>query len=375
MKKILYGSTALVAMGALSAPAMATDPIQIGISGNWHFLAGMELGGQNDGVGEPGENKRSHAGWHESEVIFSGETTLDNGITIGVNVQLEGETTGDQVDENYAYFEGNFGRLELGEIDGVAYRTALFLPSAYFYQGPNYGSVIWGSNGGNANSGAWTYAGTWTGDNARINYFTPRINGFQLGVSYAPELCALDGEYTGPCGTYNNLFAPDSDPESQSEVWEVGTNYRGNLGDMSLGLSAGYSQGSLEAPDAELEDRNEWGVHGTLGSGAFTIGAGYREDNNGKSTANSDTTAWGISGNYRMDPWTFGAGYIVQQKGAYPEAGEDEVNAFAVGVDYALGPGITLLGGIDRYNYEDNDNNPENENSFTSLTVGGYISF
>ena len=51
------------------------------------------------------------------------------------------------------------------------------------------------------------------------------------------------------------------------------------------------------------------------------------------------------------------------------------LNAFAVGVDYAFGPGITFMGGIDRYNWEDNENNPANENSFTALTVGGYISF
>ena len=200
MRKALYGTTALVAMGALAAPAQAADAIEIGVSGYWYGYAGFALNGQSDGAGEPGENRRNHGGWHESEVTFSGETTLDNGITVGVNIQLEGETTGDQIDENYVYFEGNFGRVEIGEIDGASFRTATFLPSAYFYQGPNYGSVIWGAPPGRngAGTGAWTYAGVWAGDASRVNYFTPRINGFQLGVSYAPENCVQRRCVLGP---------------------------------------------------------------------------------------------------------------------------------------------------------------------------------
>ena len=326
-------------------------------------------------MGQPGYGKRGHAGWHESEVKFSGETALDNGITVGVNIQLEGESTADQLDENFVYFDGNFGRVELGEIDGVSYRASVFLPSAYFYQGPNYGSVIWGGAGGNANSGAWTYAGTWAGDAAKINYFTPRINGFQLGVSYAPEDCELDGGYTGACGTYNDLFATENVPGEQSEIWDVGANYYGDLGDMSLAVSVGYNQGSLEAAADGSEDRTEWAVHGTIGSGAFTVGAGYREDNGGTSPSNTDTTAWAVSGNYKMDSWTFGAGYVVQQKGAGAEGGEDQVSGFAMGLDYAFAPGITLMGGIDRYDYEDNLGAAANENSFTTATIGGFISF
>ena len=99
----------------------------------------------------------------------------------------------------------------------------------------------------------------WAGDAAKINYFTPRINGFQLGVSYAPENCALDGGYTGACGTYNDLFATENDPGEQSEIWDVGANYYGDLGDMSLALSVGYNQGSLELAADGSEDRSRVG--------------------------------------------------------------------------------------------------------------------
>ena len=203
MRKALYGTTALFAMGALAAPAQAADPIAIGVSGYWYGYAGFGLSSQNDAPGEPGANRRNHALWHESEVTFSGETTLDNGITFGVNIQLEGETTDDQLDENYVYFEGNFGRVEIGEIDGASFRTSVFLPSAYFYQGPNYGSVIWGVPAGNNSLARGPTRACMGGDATRVSYFTPRVNGFQLGVSYAPENCVQDQKYYGECGRYN----------------------------------------------------------------------------------------------------------------------------------------------------------------------------
>jgi predicted porin len=396
MKKALFGTTALVAVGALAAPALAADPIEIGVSGRWYGYAGFALNGQNGGAGEPGENRRNHGLWHESEIRFTGETTLDNGMTVGVNIQLEGETVGekeekvgDQVDENYMYVEGNFGRLELGEIDGASYSTNVFLPSAYFYQGPNYASVVWGGFGSSytaqLNTVPWTYPGADAGDSTRVSYFTPRLNGFQLGVSYAPEKCAQDVGYTGACGRFNDLFSTDNDVVRDddgnivggvhSEIWDIGANYNTDLGGMSLALSAGYQDRSVEAPVAGFEDRREWAVHAKLGSGPFTVGAGYREDNKGTAAANSDLTAWAISGNYKMDSWTFGAGYVAQTVGASPGDGEDEVTGFAVGIDYAFGPGIILMGGIDRWNYEDNASNPADENSFTTLTAGSIIYF
>ena len=322
MRKVLYGTTALFAMGALAAPAQAADPIAIGVSGYWYGYAGFGLSSQNDAPGAPGENRRNHALWHESEVKFSGETTLDNGITFGVNIQLEGETTGDQLDENYVYFEGNFGRFEIGEIDGASFRTTVYLPSAYFYGGPNYGSVIWGVPTGNATA-AWTYAGVWGGDATRVSYFTPRVNGFQVGISYAPENCAQDQAYSGECGRATGLFAPNDDVsneaagygDEQTETWDFGAIYNTDMGGMSLGVSVGYQESTLEVPAAGKEDRREWAVNGTLGSGPFKVGAGYREYNLGSSGSNTDETAWAISGNYRMDSWTFGAGYIVQSVG------------------------------------------------------------
>ena len=84
-------------------------------------------------------------------------------------------------------------------------RTSIFLPSAYFYQGPNYASAVWGGFSASTspspyveqlNTVPWTYPGADAGDATRVSYFTPRLNGFQLGISYAPENCAQDAGFT-----------------------------------------------------------------------------------------------------------------------------------------------------------------------------------
>ena len=89
--------------------------------------------------------------------------------------------------------------------------------------------------------------------------------------------------------SFNDLFSTDNDPGDQSEIWDIGGNYNADLAGMSLALSAGYQERSLEVPAAGFEDRSEWAVHGTLGSGPFKAGAGYREDNKGSCPVKTPT--------------------------------------------------------------------------------------
>ena len=65
MKKLLLGSTALVVGGLMAAPAMAADPIKIGVGGYYTSIA---LAGNIEGVLRPQrhvhqlQGPRFHAG-------------------------------------------------------------------------------------------------------------------------------------------------------------------------------------------------------------------------------------------------------------------------------------------------------------------------
>ncbi|MCS5605977.1 MAG: porin, partial [Alphaproteobacteria bacterium] len=118
MKKLLYGTTALVAAGMLAGGAQAADKIKVGVGGYFFgYLVGVD---QDDAAASgangaaPGNNTRGHDITREGEIIFTGKTTLDNGISFGVQVQLEAETCGDQIDESFMWMSGSFGKINLG---------------------------------------------------------------------------------------------------------------------------------------------------------------------------------------------------------------------------------------------------------------------
>jgi hypothetical protein len=51
----------------------------------------------------------------DTEVHFTAETTLDNGLTVGFHTELEDDQQDSfGVNESYAYFSGAWGRVNFG---------------------------------------------------------------------------------------------------------------------------------------------------------------------------------------------------------------------------------------------------------------------
>ena len=85
MKKALIGTSALIAVGLLTAQgASAADRISLGLSGNYRVVGGIV--NQDDGTGESVAGARDHGIGTDGKINFSGSTTLDNGIEVGVRV-------------------------------------------------------------------------------------------------------------------------------------------------------------------------------------------------------------------------------------------------------------------------------------------------
>ncbi|NJO67491.1 MAG: porin, partial [Rhodospirillales bacterium] len=115
MKKILYATTALataalVAGAAGDAAAQeykseAAERINLGISGyfqQWAVGVAQDIKdtGPETIKTNPIDNKQN------SEICFIGSTTLDNGLTVGINVQVEANTSSDQIDESFLFLQG-----------------------------------------------------------------------------------------------------------------------------------------------------------------------------------------------------------------------------------------------------------------------------
>src|SRR3546814_5395376 len=123
-------------------------------------------------------------------VHFKGETTLDNGITVGARVELEGQTSGDQIDETYAYFSGGFGEIRFGDEDEAAALTCVGEPGSVTANfGVNSPNEAFNNAGVNGLAGVDSFGSCFGPDSDALKtiYFTPQFGPVNFAVSYTPN--------------------------------------------------------------------------------------------------------------------------------------------------------------------------------------------
>jgi outer membrane protein OmpU len=350
MKKLLLGSTALVVGGAMAAPAMAADPIKIGIGGYYTFYA---LAGNVDSTYAFNGSLTTYRGFaftQEGEIHFTGQTKLDNGTSVGLTVELEAwnpstsagiagvNPGGNQmIDEAFLFAFGDWGRVEMGSRDAASYRMYYGTPSALIGWGAIQHNHNWANAAMMFNNKAYgrtmatTITPTWQDVN-RINYFTPRFQGLQIGVGYAPKLsltvagaqagtgiggtqaAGLCG-YQGPANIGN---CPTADSTWQN-LFDIGANYLNKFGDFTVALYGAFAYadfvpafasgvGSNMATGANLAPWKQWVVGAQFGFAGFTIGGAAGWDNNGLGSnyftgIDNDTRFYTAGIMYETGPW------------------------------------------------------------------------
>src|SRR5262245_19044081 len=137
MKKVLLGSTALVAAGLIAGHAEAADGVKLSLGGYYRGAAGLMFDDFDGAAAGVEDNLRDYVFKQDVEVHFSGETVLDNGLKVGATIQLEGQTSSDQIDEVYAFFSGGWGELRFGDDDEALTAMCSITPSAATNFGPD----------------------------------------------------------------------------------------------------------------------------------------------------------------------------------------------------------------------------------------------
>jgi hypothetical protein len=385
MKHILLGTSALVAAGLLVAPANAAEKIKLGLGGFYNAAMGANFGGDDDGLSAPGDDSfesgyaRNEFDIHQNiEVHFKGETTLDNGITVGGRLELEGDDDAERWDEAWMVGEFRFGSEDeaailtcVGEAGSV---TANF--------GANSPNEAFNNAGVNGLGPVGSFGSCYgvAGDGLKLIYFTPQFGPVNFVVSYAPEANADD---KGP--TTNTSSELDGD--TQEDAVSVGMNitHEGNGFSLLGSLGASYI-----IDDTADDDETEFYAAGLqVGFGAFTIGVGGEIINNyddafgvtstgGGDPVAPDSDLWTaqIGGNYAWDAWTIGLAWTHGEMEISSSGDEDTIDYVSLNGSYALGPGINLEGNIGYSNYDDDDTdgNPADYDAF-EVGFGTAISF
>ena len=194
MRKVLLGTTALVAAsmvaGAAMADEMMAEPISLGVGG--HHFAALAVVSGDDGKGEALANTHSTSMLQDMQLVFSGSTTLDNGMNVGVTAKLDstsGEDKGNiQLDERYVTIGGAFGSLQLGSVESAQQQVHTWAPSATSSMGLNSPYFTAVAIGDDLHGILGRYDdGIGHEDAVKLVYFTPSMNGFSVGMSYAPD--------------------------------------------------------------------------------------------------------------------------------------------------------------------------------------------
>jgi predicted porin len=404
---VVFASTALAAVAL--APAVcaqtgaAAGPIRLGLGGYFSFYG---VGGwQNDGPGHPGANRHNFDFKREGEIFFTGQTKLDNGLVIGVDVQLEAESCSDQIDESYIWFQGDWGRVTLGSENSAAYLLLLGTPTVdanfdgvdptyrLFNRGATAGDPRIGGFGNRSDLDVWTPVTS--GDSEKITYLAPRIAGFRLGLSFTPDN-SEEGSTGGQVQAKGGSFAgmPFSNTDTQwSNLIAFGLNYADKFGPVDVGFGVGYEIGfregeelqTVETVTSRYTDRNAYAGEVNIGYGGFKFGGSYFVDDNGLDctivdgvcSGSGKQRSWGLGLTYSLGPLTVGTSYLTSVRNRDPVGRAERLERYVVGGRYAVGPGIDLRGSVQYYDSKTalSELDTVNDNHGTFVVLGTVLTF
>jgi len=409
MKKLLIGTSALVAAGLVAGAAHAADPIKLslgGFAGAWVTYADQDdaflratpvaSGGTNTGAREvSGVDVKGDA-----EVFFLGSTTLDNGLKISFKSELEAggrNTSADVIDEYAISVAGAFGTVVMGADDNalaaiavtsprvggrihggafsegdVVAGNVILMPTA----GANAGTAFAGNNAPNA-----TFVNT-GGDAETISYISPSFAGFTVGATYMPD-----------AGQEDNPLQPNG--LNTLDAYGVGAAYAGEFSGVGVKVAGGWLTGDADLRTVGgtgaslIDDWNEYQFGANVSYAGFTFGGGYRHIDISLNTnvpaaagRDRDRRAWDLGLSYKTGPYGVSLAYFDAKAENGTGITDDTRKVWELNGEYTMGPGVSLVGSLNHAKFENGlAANPTAaqrnaaENSGWAVTSGISLSF
>ena len=407
MKKQLLATSALVAAGligtsggALAQTAPASQPIQVAVGGYMYQFLSYNSQDHHAGSSAPTKPLKVLQ-TSDSEIYFQGKTTLANGISLGMRIELEGNTESDQIDESFGYVEGAFGRIEMGSTFGAAFKMGYHAPEATQSLGISGLPTVQANlliNPTQGNYGAFDNPLESTmireGDDAsdKIAYYTPRFEGFQVGVSYTPEMTQDNNHHVKFAqNTYNNGVS-------------AAINFVRAFGPFDVAAYGGYQRFSKPSggatSNATLSDPQVYGFGAQVGYAGFRFGGSYTRAKDlvslvGNQTIASLPTAAGGGFTGANDQWAQGHGFDLgltytfgpavvgatymhgHNRASTSIGGSNRMDAVNVGGRYQLGPGVQVQAQVYHVKFDGvtSVSAPSTSNSATGVITGFLLNF
>jgi outer membrane protein OmpU len=351
----------LVALALVVRNVAAADGVKLEIGGTYQGAAGVVFSEDFSSSSEvSGKDLRDYVFKQDVEINFSGETTLENGLTVGAYIELNAQTDEeDQIDKVYAFVGGSFGEIRFGDNEEAYAEFCYQVPTA---------SELFGADSPNfnfSNAGIAGYAGTngtcygMDGSSTKVLYFSPYFSGFQFAASFTPDDTEDTRNTTQGAGTrFTN------DEGQNSENLSLAVNFQHDFNAVNLVMGGGVTQSfQKEINPNNTAPARSYNAYAQVGFSGLTFGiASERRENFGDDGA--DQWVYGAGVTYEWDAWKIGLGWT---HGDYEEVtGANDIgpfnadhDIFSLTASYALAPGISIDGVLEYSDY--NSSNALNE--------------
>jgi Gram-negative porin len=285
------------------------------------------------------------------------EKIFDNGWTLALHASFEvwhdrlsGDNYGDDVFQKvYVSLLTRYGRFELGQQDGAAYRMAITGPlvadapaiddaNMTFFRAPD----------GGAFTGFFDVrTGVFASRNfAKISYYTPRVSGIELGASYTPHMAK---------NVLPFISAGADVANRQQNFLEAAANYERHFGALGLRGYAGLALAHNAARQAGHGNLYDGAVGGEadydFGEQTLALGGAYHQSNGygfdpGDAFSRGQTHAVHVSARLTDGPWIFGLEYsdgIAGREGTRPRL---DAEGYEAALGYVVNSNLQVTAGF-----------------------------
>lgn len=264
----------------------------------------------------------------------------------------------DVFEKVYGKLQFGLGRFEIGQTDGAAYTLAVTGPKIdpavsvddpqmTFFRDPATGRAFQSIFALRSETGS-------SGNFGKLNYYTPKLFGVQLGVSYTPS----EGKNVLPF-----LDAGPDVANRQNRMWEMAAVYETQLGDATAKISGGMTMGHNEWRTPGHEGLTDWSFGAQVDyplddDWKISAGGAYRRSNAYTFDVNDvqgfdNTGALHLSTAVTWTAWSAGFEYSDGTARA-ADAPDLDARGMQAALSYAINDNLQLTGGWQRFVYERN---------------------
>ena len=285
------------------------------------------------------------------------ERLFDNGWNVSLHTSFEawhdrlsGDNYGnDVIQKLYGSLLIKYGRFEIGQEDGAAYKMAITGPlvaeapaiddaNMSFFKTPD----------GEAFTDFFDVrTGVFASQNfAKFSYYSPRLFGIQIGASYTPHMAkdVLPFLSAGPhvADRQHNMMEGAANWEHHSGAWTLGA-----YGGLALAWNAARTSGHGNLYDGAVG----WQAQYNFGEETLAVGGAYHQSNAygfdpGNAFARGETQAVHLSSTLTSGPWIFGLEYSDGIAGAQGAAPRLDAKGYETAVGYQLNSSMQLTAGF-----------------------------